>query len=160
VKASDFALVFSSVSFITVLVVTAVISHFSLPLEGMRIIPGFADFSFVQNRGVSFGLLSQNSNLGEKYLTIGTALLTVALGVWAYRATRVLLGIALGILIGGALYNTADRALHGGVFDFLSVHLGTIPLFVCNVADIAISVGGILVLLDSIKETPLSASSQ
>ncbi|HKD48978.1 MAG TPA: signal peptidase II, partial [Rhizomicrobium sp.] len=52
------------------------------------------------------------------------------------------IGVGLGMIIGGALVNNViDRALHATVFDYLAVHLGAIPLFVCNAPDIAISLG-------------------
>jgi lipoprotein signal peptidase len=48
------------------------------------------------------------------------------------------------MVIAGALINAGDRALHGSVFDYLVVHLGPQPLFVCNAPDIAISLGFVM----------------
>ena len=121
----------------------------------MTILPGFADIKFMVNRGVSFSLLAQDSELGANLLTLGMAALIVALCVWAYQTSSPLLAIAQGTIIGGAIYNTADRALHGSVFDFLVLRLASVPLFVCNVADVAISIGVVLVLLDFIQEARL-----
>ena len=55
-----------------------------------------------------------------------------------------------GLIVGGALGNLVDRALHGAVFDYLFLHLGRIPLFVCNFPDIAISSGVILLIAESL----------
>jgi signal peptidase II len=118
----------------------------------MTIVPGFLDIRFVSNQGVSFGLLAQKSDFGIDLLTGATAALTVALIIWAYRTTRPLLGAALGTIIGGALCNTIGRGLYGGVFDFLSVRVGSIPLFVCNAADIAITLGALVLLFDQFLE--------
>ncbi len=116
------------------------------------LVPGFADIHFVVNRGVSFGLFAQDSVLGKNILAAATALLIAILATWASRATRPLVGIGLGTIIGGALYNVADRVLYGGVFDFLALRIGSVPLFVCNAADIAISVGVIILLLDAARD--------
>ena len=58
---------------------------------------------------------------------------------------------------GGALGNLWDRVWHCAVFDFLSLHLGNLPLFVCNFADIAISAGVLLLILDSLLYKPAAA---
>lgn len=116
----------------------------------MTIIPGFADIRFALNRGVSFSLLAQDSIVGTNLLTIATVALILALCLWAWRTTNLRLAMAQGTIIGGALFNTVDRALHGGVFDFLYLHLGAMPLFVCNTADIAITIGVVLLLLDGV----------
>jgi signal peptidase II len=160
VKAKELALIWAAISVGIVYLATKVIISQAASLNGMTIIPGFLDIRFMSNQGVSFGLLAQKSNLGIGLLTGATAALTVALSVWAYRTTRPLLGIALGIalgtLIGGALCNTIGRGLHGGVFDFLLVRVGSIPLFVCNAADVAITLGTLVLLLDLFLESKQS----
>jgi len=157
VKASTPAAVAAAVSLVAVAVTTRAVSHYASALNGIVIIPGFADIRFALNRGVSFSLLAQDSYLGTTLLTIGTAAVIVVLCLWAYRTTNPRLGMALGMIIGGALYNTVDRALHGGVFDFLYLHLGAMPLFVCNTADIAITIGVMLLLLDSVLRSRATA---
>ena len=58
-------------------------------------------------------------------------------------------------MLGGALGNLADRwAYNGGVFDFLWLHLGRTSLFICNGADIFISAGVVLLLLDGFLTKP------
>jgi len=58
--------------------------------------------------------------------------------------------VAIGLIIGGALGNLVDRYLYGAVFDFLVIRLGEITLFVCNLADIAITLGTFGLLIDSL----------
>jgi signal peptidase II len=55
-----------------------------------------------------------------------------------------------GLIVGGALGNLVDRSLHGSVFDYLFLHLGPVPLFVCNFPDIAISAGVLLLIAESL----------
>ena len=156
-KASTLAAISAAISLVAVAATTSVVLHFAPVLNGIAIIPGFADIRFALNRGVSFSLLAQDSPVGATVLTVGTAAVIVVLCLWAYRTTNPRLGMALGTIIGGALYNTVDRALHGGVFDFLYLHLGAMPLFVCNTADIAITIGIIVMLLDSIWDARTTA---
>ena len=61
--------------------------------------------------------------------------------VLAFRAHKPIVAAGLGLIVGGALGNIADRLGMGAVFDFLVVRLGAIPFFVCNSADIFISLG-------------------
>ena len=103
----------------------------------------------VRNRGIAFGLLPDHG-------TILTLLTVVALGLlllyFARNASRRLLWLPTGLLLGGAAGNLLDRARHGAVTDFLDPPLW--PAF--NVADAAITVGvlALLVVLDLTREAP------
>jgi signal peptidase II len=119
-------------------------------LDGKMLIPGVAYVNFVWNRGVSFNLLWPNSDLGSLLLSVGAACIVAALLVWAFRARRARVAVAIGLIIGGALGNLVDRYLYGAVFDFLVVRLGEITLFVCNFADIAITLGTFGLLIDTL----------
>ena len=113
------------------------------------IIPGLADFHPAWNRGVSFGLFAQDSETGRYVLMAVLALISAGMAVMAWRATDLLSALGYGLILGGALGNLLDRALYAGaVFDFLYLHLGAMGLFICNFADIAISLGAALLLLE------------
>jgi signal peptidase II len=120
----------------------------AVDLNGANLIPGVANINFAWNRGVSFSLLWTNSKFGSLLLSAGSACIVAALLVWAFRAHRVREAIAIGLIIGGALSNLVDRFLYGAVLDFLVVRLGQITLFVCNLADIAITLGTFGLLID------------
>jgi signal peptidase II len=113
-----------------------------------RLIPGLADFRPAFNRGVSFSLLAQDSITGCHLLIALLMVIVTAVAVMAWRAATPLASIGFGLILGGALGNLCDRILHCAVFDFLSMHLGNLPLFVCNFSDIAISAGVILLLAE------------
>ena len=114
----------------------------------------FVDLALQANRGISFSLLRQNGALGVALLT-GFALAVVAfLGVWLWRARSRLTAAGLGLIIGGALGNAADRVAYGAVVDFLDLHLGDRHFFVFNVADAAISLGVGLLILDGLVGDP------
>ena len=121
---------------------------------GFTIVPGLADFRHAWNRGVSFSLFTQSDNAGRQILMAVLAVIIVAVAVIAWRATTSLSAAAFGLILGGALGNLADRWAYGAVFDFLSLHLGSIFLFVCNGADIFISAGVVLLLLDGYLAKP------
>jgi signal peptidase II len=114
------------------------------------IIPGLADFRPAWNRGVSFSLFSQDSDTGRYVLMAVTAVISAGVAWAAWRASSRLEAVGYGVVLGGALGNLADRARFHAVFDFLSLHLGGLPLFICNLPDIAISAGVLLLLADAV----------
>lgn len=97
------------------------------------------------NQGVNFGLFSSSQDM-MRWILIAVALLVclwVGLWVWKTRAGR-FVGVAAGLLIGGAIGNVIDRLTYGAVADFLNMSL---PFwqnpYSFNVADIAIFLGAI-----------------
>jgi len=126
--------------------------------EGRVLIPGLADFRPAWNRGVSFSLFVQDSTLGWHLLVALLAVISAVVAVLMWRASSKLAAMGYALILGGALGNLRDRVLYdGAVFDFLALHLGAMPLFVCNLPDIFISAGAVVVLLDSLSEKPRSA---
>jgi signal peptidase II len=124
-------------------------------VEGRTLIAGFADFSPAWNNGVSFSLLAQTSDAGRYLLIAVLTVISIAVAAMAWRATNDLAAASFGLILGGALGNLMDRLQYGGaVFDFLALHLGSLPLFVCNLADIWISAGVVLLFLDSLLKKP------
>ncbi|HVW73580.1 MAG TPA: signal peptidase II [Rhizomicrobium sp.] len=115
------------------------------------LIPGLADFRPAWNNGVSFSLLTQDSATGRYLLIAFLALVTAGVLVVMWRATSRFSAAGLGLIAGGAMGNLLDRIRYeGAVFDFLALHLGRMPLFVCNLPDIFISAGVIMLVADSI----------
>lgn len=112
------------------------------------IIPGILKFSFVQNRGVSFGLFGGGE--ARWLLSVFSVLVAVGLAWWVTTAKRRLLVGAIGLVIGGALGNVIDRIRFGYVVDFLDFSSTGLFPWVFNIADSAITVGVILLILDSI----------
>ncbi|HBX43409.1 MAG TPA: signal peptidase II [Deltaproteobacteria bacterium] len=120
------------------------------PYEGKAVLVDFLHIVHVRNTGVAFGLLS---NLDPKWvnpLLIAATSLAIA-GVLAYLHFLPGRGPApcgLGLLLGGALGNLIDRARFGYVVDFIDVHWHHHHWPAFNVADIGITVGVFLLLLD------------
>jgi signal peptidase II len=118
--------------------------------DGTTLIPGLLDLHYAWNRGVSFSLFWQSETVGSAVLAIALSAIIAAIAVWAFRAANPLLAAGLGLIVGGALGNIADRYIHGAVFDFLVVRLGSFPLFVCNGADVFITLGAIAIAWDTL----------
>ncbi|AAK22685.1 lipoprotein signal peptidase [Caulobacter vibrioides] len=127
----------------------------SLPLLGP------IHLTMVHNYGMSFGLL-RDSDWG-RWLLIGFSILVViGLAVWVHKATRPLLAVGIGLIIGGAIGNNLiDRVIYGYVVDFIDVSRLYFP-WVFNIADSGISVGVALLLLDSFlsEENKLSHQTE
>ena len=132
------------------LLLNLAIEHVLAAARGsLVLVPGFLDYSPTWNRGVSFGLLRQDGDLGRFVLMAVLAGIAAFVGFMAWRSVSRLQAAGYGLVVGGALGNLADRAFSGAVFDYLFLHLGQISLFVFNFSDAAISVGALLVMADA-----------
>jgi signal peptidase II len=105
----------------------------------------FFDYVLVFNTGVSYGLFG-----GMPLPLLGAVIVIalIALGFWWWKASHQLVQIGLMLCIGGALSNAVDRLLYGAVADFFHFHWQAWSFFVFNLADTAITVGVLLLLLD------------
>jgi signal peptidase II len=117
------------------------------PEQRIRI-TSFFNLHWVENTGVSLGLLSAGSAMGRWLLVGMTALIAVLVAVWLWREKRRDDSAALALILGGALGNIVDRTRYGYVVDFADLHFGDWrPFLVFNVADAAITIGVLLLLV-------------
>jgi len=134
--------------------ITKLIVRRTLPLGDSRsIIPEFLDLTHVHNTGAAFGLLNAADFPYKPAVMIGIA--AVALVAIAAYATQLgfherMARFGLALILGGAFGNLIDRAIAGYVVDFVDVYWGATHFWAFNVADSAITIGAILVLLDMI----------
>ena len=106
---------------------------------------------YVENRGVSLGMLTADSEIERWLLVALTGAIAVGVSVWIARERNRWDVAALALVLGGALGNILDRARLGYVVDFLDLHFGAIhPFYVFNLADSAISIGVVLLLARSL----------
>jgi len=125
---------------------------YDLPAKGSVEIWPFFNLTMVWNHGVTFGLFRQEDPTG-KWLLIAVALAIVAgLIFWLRSAAHWLLGLAIGLVIGGAVGNIVDRVRYGAVVDFLHFHAFDYHWYVFNIADAAVVCGVGLILIDSVLE--------
>jgi signal peptidase II len=117
------------------------------------VIPNLLDFTHVQNTGAAFGLLNAAEFPYKSAVMIGIATLAlVAISLYARQlgSDEKLSRYGLVMILGGAFGNLIDRAIAGYVVDFVDVYWGEAHFWAFNVADAAISIGAILVLLEMI----------
>ena len=110
----------------------------------------FFNLVLTWNRGVSFGFLNTDSAAGPWILSVLALVVVALLVVWLARAGGWFVIGALGLIIGGALGNVIDRAVHRAVVDFLDFHWAGYHWPAFNVADSAITVGAAMLVVDSL----------
>ncbi|KFI27974.1 signal peptidase II [Haematobacter massiliensis] len=111
--------------------------------------PPYLNFRMAWNRGVNFGLLQGEGDLG-RWLLIAVALV-ISVWVWLWMRKEpqtAAVQVSAGLLIGGAIGNVIDRILYGAVADFLNMSCcGIANPWAFNVADIAVFAGAIGLVL-------------
>ena len=111
-------------------------------------VTSFFNLVLVWNQGMSFGMLR---GADQPWLLVGLAtVIAAALIAWLLRETKPWSRLALWLVLAGALGNVIDRLRYGAVVDFLDFHLGAWHWPAFNVADAAISVGAVLLVLDGL----------
>lgn len=118
----------------------------------VRIVWPLFNLTHQHNTGAAFSFLDDQSGW-QRWLFTGLAIaVSLLLLLWMRRLPRNarVLGAALGLIVGGAVGNLIDRLRLGYVVDFIQVHWADhyFPSF--NVADSAITVGALLLLLDAL----------
>jgi signal peptidase II len=120
----------------------------------------FFDLVMAWNPGISYGLLKQDSDLGRWVLIAVSLSAVLGLSYWLAQLPHRLPALSLGLIIGGAAGNAADRIRFGAVADFFSFHVASFYWYIFNLADVAIVVGVAGLLLDSLTGSHKSAGKQ
>lgn len=115
---------------------------------GVEILP-FFNLVLVWNRGISFGMFGGGALPPWLLGAIAVAVI-LALVVWLRRVETRLLAATIGLVIGGAAGNVIDRFRFGAVADFLDFHWGDYHWPAFNLADAAITVGVVILLIDAL----------
>jgi signal peptidase II len=123
-----------------------------LPLHGsVTVIPGFFDLTHVRNTGAAFGMLN-DFDFAYKPVVMVLVAVVALIAVASYATTlppaQRVARFGLALILGGAIGNLIDRATTGFVVDFVDVYWRGIHFWAFNVADSAITVGVVLMLLD------------
>jgi signal peptidase II len=127
----------------------------SQTVEGWRheVMHNFVYLVHSRNPGIAFGVLSDVPTPWTPIVLIAGSLVIIGIIAWLLvagpgHADSPLTAAGLALVLGGATGNVTDRILHGAVTDFLEVWIGSYRWPAFNVADSAITIGAILVLLD------------
>ena len=133
----------------------------SLRTRGQIEVTSFFDLKWVENYGVSMGFLTAGNEEGRWLLVALTAAIATGVLVWLWREKNRTDAAALGLVLGGALGNILDRVRFGHVVDFADLHFGTWhPFLVFNVADAAITIGVLLLVLRALLSREGRAPSE
>jgi signal peptidase II len=120
------------------------------------------DITRLHNEGAAFSLLAQAGGWQRWFFVSLASVIGVAIVWWLYTLPargQAWLVIGLALILGGAVGNAYDRLLHGHVVDFLHFHwnLAYFPAF--NVADIAITTGAIMLIIDALMNSNRTKAS-
>jgi len=118
--------------------------------QSIPVLP-FFKLTYVHNTGAAFSFLSEAGGW-QRWFFAGLALaISCVIAVWLARLKQheTLLAVALALVLGGAIGNLIDRLAYGYVIDFLDVYYQTWHWPAFNIADSAITLGVILMLLES-----------
>lgn len=124
--------------------------------ERLPLIDGYFDLTLAYNPGAAFSFLADAGGWQRWFFTILSTVVTIILIVWLKRLPthEKLNAVALSLIIGGAIGNLIDRIAYGHVIDFLLVYYQQWSWPAFNVADSAISIGVVLMLLALFHSSP------
>lgn len=112
------------------------------------------DLTLLHNKGAAFSFLANAGGWQRWFFTAVAVGMSVVLLVWMYRTPRnqLWLGSALALVMAGALGNLFDRVVYGHVIDFLSFHYQNRYFPAFNFADVAISCGAFMLIVDMFRQ--------
>lgn len=117
----------------------------------IQIIPGFFRLTHTENTGAAFSLFADSPSHWKTALLIGfsvIAMVIVSVLLWRQSRALTITGIALSLILGGAVGNLWDRVASGRVVDFLLFYVKQHQWPVFNLADSAIVIGAGLLVID------------
>lgn len=119
---------------------------------GIEVLP-FLNVVLVKNTGVSFGMLGDQGVPWWVFAALALSIV-VWLAAWLWKSDDSATSAALGLIIGGALSNVLDRWRHGGVTDFIDLHVAGWHWPAFNLADAAITIGVMILLVATVRSKP------
>jgi signal peptidase II len=117
--------------------------------DSVSIIPGLFRITHVENQGAAFGLFADSAWQWRAAALIAfsaLALIVVSVLLWRNSHAMNSTGIALALILGGAIGNLWDRVVEGHVVDFLDFYLGNSHWPSFNIADSAIVIGALVLV--------------
>ena len=121
------------------------------PHQILTVIPGFFNIMLVENRGMAFGIFNQTHSGVSYFFLLATtiaAIVVILLFFFLVKKSQLWLSIGLALILGGAIGNLIDRVHLGYVIDFLDFYLSGYHWPAFNMADSAVTVGTLWLLLN------------
>lgn len=121
--------------------------------ERVAVLP-FFNLTLAHNTGAAFSFLAGAGGWQRWFFVTLAGVISLVLVIWLKRLAQTarLEAISLALIIGGAIGNVIDRLVYGYVIDFLDVYVGTYHWPAFNIADSAICVGAVLLIIDSFRK--------
>lgn len=135
--------------------------HFLQFAQPVYVLPVF-DLTLLYNKGAAFSFLANESGWQRWFFTVIALSVSSVMTVWLMKlkSNEKWLAAALALVIGGAIGNLYDRIAYGHVVDFIHVHWGEHYFPAFNIADSAITLGAIMLLVDSLLFSTDKSSTQ
>ena len=112
-------------------------------------ISSFINLNLIWNKGIAFGLFSYGEKFEYNLLT-GLIIMIISIVFWMIIKTKGLEKYGFLMILGGALGNIFDRLYYSAVPDFIDIYYKNFHWFVFNVADIFITVGVLMLIINEI----------
>jgi len=130
----------------------AVASHYLVLYQPVPVFPGF-NWTLAHNSGAAFSFLASESGWQRWFFSVIALVVSIGITIWIKRLkpTETWLAVALALVLGGAVGNLWDRVTLGYVVDFIDVYYQQSHWPAFNIADSAISVGAVLLIIDSFR---------
>ncbi|USK35623.1 signal peptidase II [Bacillus sp. F19] len=118
--------------------------------ESIPVIENVLYITSHRNQGAAWGILQ--GQMWFFYVITVIVVIGLVIYIQKYAKDQLLMGMALGLMLGGAIGNFIDRVIHQEVVDFVQVYIGTYPFPIFNVADSALCVGVALLFIVMLLE--------
>jgi len=120
--------------------------------QPVAVMPLF-NFTLLYNKGAAFSFLADAGGWQRWFFLVLTTAVSVFIYSWLRKLKphQVLQYTSLALILGGAIGNLIDRAIYGYVIDFLDVYYDSYHWPAFNIADSAITIGAILLIIDTLK---------
>lgn len=123
--------------------------------DSITVIDGFFNITYIRNPGAAFGFLADSSPAFRSIFFIGIAIMAIIMILYLVKKIsdeKLLLSFCLSLILSGAVGNLIDRVRFGEVIDFLDFYLFSYHWPAFNIADSAITVGAIILVLEMVKK--------
>ena len=128
------------------------------PVGSITLIDGILNFTYVENTGAAFGILSDNRAV---FMVMSVLIIVVLSYITVkFQGQSKLFDVCLGLIVGGGIGNMVDRALIGYVIDFIDFCAFDFWKWVFNIADSAVVVGCILAIIFVVFDKKAAAMGQ
>ena len=122
--------------------------------ESIPVIEGYFNITYVKNPGAAFGFLANSAPEFRSLFLIGVTVIAIVLILYFISkstAKEVFLTFSLSLILGGAVGNLIDRIRFGEVTDYLDFYISSYHWPAFNVADSAISLGALVLVVEIFK---------